>query len=249
MLTYLQSNGELNLSDFLIIGAQKGGTTWLYHLLKNQDEIFMPTIPKTHDPSEVRFYDERLNKGISWYEHIYKEGSNRIKGDKTHKYYLLPRHKISLIRKLQPEVKILLLLRCPIDRAWSDALMNLKRFNGIDYEGNEAIYKKHLLGKVYRGLYYQHIMRWFSVFPQDQIQIVIYEELVASPEKYLNEIAEFLGIKHFEVQSDLITKKFNTNPAKSVPIEIEELLKPHFEDDVNNLKKYFKNLSFKKWKI
>lgn len=248
-LTLLKSNNEYDLSDFLIIGAQKGGTTWLYHILKNQDEVFMPTIPQTHDPSEVRFYDERLNKGISWYEHLYQAGSDFIKGDKTPKYYLLPRYKISLIRKLQPDVKILLLLRCPIDRAWSDALMNLKRFNGIDYDGNEAIYKKHLLSKVNRGLYHRHIMRWFTVFPQHQIRIVIYEELVASPENHLNDIAEFLGMKNFQVKSDLITKKFNSNPAKPVPKEIEELLKPYFVEDVKNLKKSLKDLSFERWKI
>lgn len=247
ILTLLQSNEKHDLSDFLIIGAQKGGTTWLYHILKNQDEVFMPTIPQTHDPSEVRFYDERLNKGISWYEHIYQAGSDHIKGDKTPKYYLLPRYKISLIRKLQPDVKILLLLRCPIDRAWSDALMNLKRFDGIDYEGNESIYKRHLLGKVNRGLYHKHIKRWLSVFPQQQIKIVIYEELVAQPEKHLNDIAHFLEMKNFQFKSNLISKKFNSNPSISVPSDIERLLRPYFSEDVKRLKIAFSHLSFNKW--
>jgi hypothetical protein len=236
-----------SLSDFMIIGVQKGGTTWLYHILKAKDEVFMPSIQNTSDPSEVRFYDERMKKKISWYRNIYGGQLHKIKGDKPPKYYLLPKYKISLINKLQPNLKIIIILRCPIRRAWSDALMNLKRFNKIDFQGNEEVFEKHLIGKINRGLYYEHLMKWYQVFQKNQIHVIVYEQLIEEPHKHFKQLFDFIGLKNYQIDEKLINTKFNANPSQSIPKAVQELLKPYFVSDVRKLKKEFKHLSFEKW--
>jgi hypothetical protein len=228
-----------SLPDFLIIGAQKSATTFIYHQLNQLPDFFLPTIDSTSDPSEVRFFDERFRNSIDWYSSLYKGKQGKIKGDKTPKYYLMPLNKIRFIQELLPEVKILFILRNPIERAWSDAVMNLERFNGITFETNKDLYYNLLKARMVRGLYSKHIDRWRSVVSEDRFYIGIYDTLKADPEKFLVEIITFLGGDPTGLGALNLSKRVNKNPETPMPVEVNKYLKDSYHSEIIKLKKSY----------
>ena len=110
---------NLRLPDFLGIGAQKSGTSWLYENLKLHPEIYVS------EQKELHYFDKKLNDSLFSYSGNFKNGLGKVKGEITPAYSILQIEKICLIKKLMPRVKLILLLRNPIERAWSHALMDL----------------------------------------------------------------------------------------------------------------------------
>ncbi len=249
IVVFFSSRKNRVFPDFLIIGVQKGGTTWLYNILKAVPQVFLPNLKEARDPTEVRFYDERLKKGSKWYHELYRQKPNLIKGDKTPKYYIMPKYKLWLIKRLQPNVKIIIVLRCPITRAWSDATMNLKRFKGEGYSENRHHYIKYLHSKIHRGEYAKQLRKWHEVFPQEQIYITVYEEMIDNPVPFLKEIFEFLKLKEVNLNNLPINKKFNVNPKQEIPKEVVDMLRSEFKCDYSKLKKEYPNINFQRWPL
>ena len=108
--------------DFLGIGAQKAGTTWLYENLRRHPQMYLP------NTKEIHYFDWYFYKSIHWYcKHFMAVEKNKLKGEITPCYSTLSENKIKLIHKINPQLKIILILRNPIERAWSQAVMNLAK--------------------------------------------------------------------------------------------------------------------------
>lgn len=106
--------------DFLGIGAQKSGTTWLYKNLIKHPQLYLP------ETKEIHYFDWYFYKSINWYCQYFKSAKKtQVTGEINPCYSTLSEKKIKLIHKMNPKLKIILLLRNPIDRAWSQAVMNL----------------------------------------------------------------------------------------------------------------------------
>ena len=113
------SREGLTFPDFLGIGAQKAGTSWLHKNLRCHPQIYMP---KT---KELHYFDWRPHRSLNTYAREFAGGEALVKGEITPYSASLPRWCIRYIHKLMPDTKLILFLRNPIDRAWSQALMNL----------------------------------------------------------------------------------------------------------------------------
>ena len=119
---------DLTLPDFLCIGAQKAGTTWLHKNLRYHPEIYLP------DFKEIHFFNGGYkNHGLKWYSQLFEEKGSRIAGDITPAYSTLDKNKIEILHRILPNAKIILILRNPIERAWSAAKMHLCTLKGKDY--------------------------------------------------------------------------------------------------------------------
>ena len=81
----------------------------------------------------------------------------------------MPLDKIRLLSKAFPNTKIIFVLRNPIERAWSDVIMNLKRFNNVEYSDDKQRYLNLLKIISHRGLYSQQIKKWLRYFPKKQL--------------------------------------------------------------------------------
>lgn len=92
-----------NLPGFMIIGAQKAGTTWLRSNLRCHPEIYLPS-------TEVHYFD-RYNRPIQQYIRIYQSESNKISGDCTPLYSIIPQSRIRMIKRLMPQLKIIIWLQ------------------------------------------------------------------------------------------------------------------------------------------
>lgn len=241
-----RNSEEFIFPDFLIIGVQKAGTTWLYRNLNEQKGIFLPTLPNSSDPTEVRYFSHYFHKPLRWYSNLYKNHAEFIKGDKTPKNYLLPVSKIKFIRELNPNIKIILLLRNPVHRAWSQAVMNLLRFNSIHYKHFPKKYEKFILNNIPRGYYSGYIKNWYSVFSHDQILIGLYDDIKLSPKTFLKEVLDFLGYPLNDVKYKNIERRVNENPHEKIPLSIKEMLDSHYYPEIVKLINNY-DLNLKHW--
>ena len=108
-----------HLPDFLGIGAQKAGTTWLHENLRCHPELYLP------DAKELHYFDWDFHQSLRSYAEHFRDGADRVKGEITPGYSILSSIRIALIKDLMPDLRLLFLVRNPISRAWSQALMNL----------------------------------------------------------------------------------------------------------------------------
>lgn len=182
----------LNLPDFLGIGAMKSGTTWLHENLKHHPQIFLPQNKETYYFT-IKFDEYSLLS----YSRQFAHGKGLVKGDITPGYGILEEQRIRYIKKLMPDVKLIMLLRNPVDRSWSEAYMNLvvkpKRdistipeHEFCDYFKSEKCYG--------RSNYILILDEWLRVFPAGQLFVGFFDDIADRPKKLLLDIFNFLGV-------------------------------------------------------
>src|SRR5215207_874121 len=174
--------------NFLVIGAQKAGTTWLHRNLQTHPRIWMPK------EKELHYFDEKIRTDTSikdklfgkqptderwrrqvkrqlrgykkkfslqdfawdskyflmkpsdeWYASLFEQGRGKITGETTPDYSILGRKVIAHVHEIMPETKIVLMMRNPIERAWSQTLMELRELSSEGVSDEE--FHRHFEGK------------------------------------------------------------------------------------------------------
>lgn len=202
------------LPDFIIIGAQKAGTTSLFNYLSKHPDI-IPPITK-----EVHYFDGGLNpsidnfaKGEKWYKSHFPLRS-KLKNKKTFEaspLYLFNPLAPYRIKELLPDVKLIALLRNPVDRAIShyfhekrnnyDPLGELDAMKEEENRMTNLAINKDFKNREFikysyksRGRYYEQLERYFSLFPKKNILVIESERFFSNPECVLKDILEFIGV-------------------------------------------------------
>ena len=193
------------LPDFLIAGIQKSGTSTLWVWLARHPEVFFSW------PKELHYFsnDRNWEKGVDWYaSHFAEAGDARAVGEGT-PHYMNFRESIERIAGTLPDVRLLVCLREPAERAFSSYLHNARRDGRETRSFKDAIHQElaagprlpgpgrvdyTLLGYVNQGLYLQQIEMLLDRFPREAIHVVILEELSADPQRSYSEACRFLGI-------------------------------------------------------
>ena len=184
--------------DFLCIGAQKAGTTWLYEKLGVHPQVAFP------GRKEVHFWDLFHEKGTDWYSGLYRDLAGSVAGDITPAYAVLPRRKIQQVREFSGHAPLIFIMRNPIERAWSLALMNLRQLQETRFEG-ETLKPEHLSDEFFRwqmnlkgnrarSNYFACLTKWFEFFPREQFLLLDYEQLVNAPRETLISVSRHIGI-------------------------------------------------------
>jgi len=257
------------LPDFLIIGYLKTGTTSLYDYLIKHPQIIAAT------RKEIHFFDGYYYRGVDWYKAnfctlFYKKfleikiKSKIITGEATPNYVYFPDTE-NRIKKMLPDVKIIIILRNPIDRAYSDynyrkklGRGNLESISFHDAVKEEiakfANPKKNFLDDlmddykgldtrlpfVHLGIYLKTLKNWFEVFNKNQLFVIQTEELEECPQKVVDEVLNFLNLKPF--RSSNFGKK-NVGKYEEMNSETRKILfdfyKPYNEELENFLGKKF----------
>lgn len=184
--------------NFMCIGAQKAGTTWLYEQLRADSRIAFPA------GKEVHYWDGlRTSQPVAWYLGLFSD-PNRINGDITPAYSILEDETVAEISRVCPSTKVVFILRNPIERAWSSALMALSRSEMTLAEASDAWFRDHFQsrGSVLRGDYERTIRIWSRYFPEGtNFRWFFYDDLASSPARFLSEVSEFIGL---DGRSDLM---------------------------------------------
>jgi hypothetical protein len=185
------------LPNFLIIGSQKAGTTSLYRVLKQHPEIFMP------ERKELNFFfhDSEYAKGENYYRSYYSPTSDSAKavGEASPGYICHPQAP-ERIHKLLPDVKLILTVREPIERAYSQywdnrrSLSEYHSFSQVIDLALEDTYHPGRLGYFSRGTYIQYIRRYLALFPAENLLVLLFKDLKADPNVFYRRCFEFLGV-------------------------------------------------------
>ena len=238
------------LPDFLIIGAARSGTTSLYQYL-TQHPLVIPGVGK-----EVYFFDKKFDKGINWYKSFFptkisksrlesKLKRNCITGEATPRYLYHP-HTPKRVFDLIPNVKLIVLLRNPIDRAYSHYQMisgfgqeELSFEEAIEQEEkritddmkkmekNENFYSIYFYRKSYltRGIYVNQLKRWFEYFPREQFLILKSEDFYSKTPEVYQQVLDFLGLSKSELNS---FKVHRMGKHSAISTETRKKLADHF---------------------
>lgn len=224
--------------DYLCIGVQKAGTMSLINYLNLNPDIFCKE-------DEVHFFDNKNNNNnTKYYENLFIT-NKRIRGEKTPSYCYL-RYAIDQIYEYNPNIKLILLLREPISRAYSQYNMELNRRPNYERKFYMDEFKKeqhvrlneiHNNGDYYiaRGYYDEIIKYILSKFPEKNLYIGISEEIRNNPNYEYNKIYSFLGAKNIEINENLDThiRHYSTK----IPKDLESLLYNTYKSHNENLYK------------
>jgi hypothetical protein len=204
------------LPDFLVIGTQKGGTTSFYRLLTRHPRVRAATT------KEVHYFDVHFAKGIDWYASHFpaaNDGAGRTLTGEASPYYLYHPHAARRASQALPDVKLIALLRDPVDRAYSD--YNHKRREGrepLSFEEAVAAEKDRIAGErekmladesyqsvnyrrysyLSRGIYADQIEEWNRYFARDQMLVIKSEDFFSDPLSTLATSLSFLDLPRWE---------------------------------------------------
>jgi hypothetical protein len=175
---------------FLGVGAQKCGTTWLYHALSLHPQVQFPGC------KEVHFWDRTPRGDLTAYQRLFSHPV-KFEGDITPAYGFLP---LSVIREVYEQfgadLKLIYMIRNPLDRAWSAARMAVRRAEMEVSEASDYWFIDHFksYGSLQRGDFEQCIRNWRCIFGEASLLIVRYEELCANPLALAKRCADHIGI-------------------------------------------------------
>lgn len=227
------------LPDFLIIGGQRCGTSSLYYYLTAQHCI------RSAATKEVHFFDDYFTRGINWYRAQFPTSAYKyfvecvqhqhfLTGEAS-PYYIFHPHAPRRISAALPHVKLIALLRNPIDRAYSHHWLEVKgRYETLPFE--EAIrceqdritgerekmvndehyhsFKYRRFSYLTRGIYIDQIEYWLNFFPRDQFLFLKAEDLYSNPASVVRQTLEFLGVAANEIDTNKEFKKYKV-PSKT----------------------------------
>lgn len=207
------------LPNFLVIGVEKGGTTWLHAQLKKHPEIFLPNTKEIHFFNKYNsnfIAHDYFKFGLEWYGEFFKDyNGQKAIGEITPMYICDPEAPFR-IKQMLPEVKIIAILRNPVDRAYSHYWMAKQKNHTKIATFKEAIEQKEPRF-IERGLYYKQLKIYYELFDAQQIMVVFSDEVFKNPEYWISKICKFLGVNEFYFQNDrsIQEKVFEASAYKS----------------------------------
>lgn len=231
-----------SMPDFLIIGTQKGGTTSLYHYLTRHPQI-LPAAQK-----EVHFFDFNFERGLDWYESQFPpeaKEKNLLTGEAS-PYYLFHPLVPKRVKLLFPDVKLIVMLRNPVTRAWSHYNHEVRwGFENLSFEEAIAHESERLAGEVQkmffdetyysynhqhytylsRGIYADQLRTWLELFPKEQFLILQSEAFYANPADTLTQTLAFLELPPVEIED---YPKYNAGEYRQIPEVLQRDLTHYF---------------------
>ena len=240
------------LPDFLIIGTEKGGTTFLYWTL-SQHSYVEPATEK-----ELHFFDTRhwFEKDVSWYLSQFpaptrRDGQKVITGEAS-PYYLFHPFSPRRASTILPNVKLIALLRNPVDRAYSayndkaaagqeplsfeEALAEEEKRTAGELEkmfSDERYYSSNLRIYAYRsrGIYVEQLQRWHKYFAPDQLLVLKSEDLFADPIGTVESVQQFLNLPKRDMSIPSSAEERNSRSyspmAPATRQRLEQFFEPH----------------------
>jgi hypothetical protein len=215
--------------NFFIVGAAKAGTTSLYYYLSEIPGVFMSKIkePCYFSPNYIQRYPGETVTDKEEYLRLFESASSYIAMGEASPSYLWDPDSPKLIHKAVPTAHIIILLRDPIERAYSHYLQDMKFiahgkklsfYHDLmhNYKSQERVYDVSPL-YVEFSMYYEQVKRYFDEFGRQQVKVIIYEEFIQHPEQTVNDVLAFLGVNYTVTA---IRKQYNTNSVLRNPFSV-----------------------------
>jgi len=270
------------LPNFFIVGAAKAGTTSLQHYLNQHPDIFFPNnkenfffsgLKKNDFKGPRSDYAEVITENIEEYMGLYEKALGvKAVGEACVAYLYYFTQSINNFKKyLNANLKIIIVLRNPIDRAYSNYKHHVR--DGIEQlEFEDAIVQSIATQRMNEkwwwgfnyiepGFYYKPVKAYLNTFGKKNVKIYLYDDFQENPILILKDIFNFLGVDNkfepdvtvsFNVSDLIINKKFN-NFLFDINHPLKEFIRPVFINLLGNevtekIVNFFKNKNKRKLK-
>ena len=209
--------------DFLVIGAQRAGTTWLHRVLRQHPSLWLPPVKELHyfdrleikrtivDPKERRRVGLKQLLSLDpwlvsywlrarsdeWYARLFRgaKAKGLVAGEITPAYATLDESVLRRIKRLNDNIKLIFVMRDPVERAWS-AVNNAAKKGAADASSVEkSIKRARESGAAARSAYADTIKRLEAVFPANQVHYCFFEDLRDRPEALTSDLFSYLGVE------------------------------------------------------
>ncbi|MEL7034516.1 MAG: sulfotransferase domain-containing protein [Cyanobacteria bacterium J06592_8] len=260
----------LDKPDFIVIGAAKSGTTTLYEYLSRHPQIYMS---KVKEPDFFAL-DQNYERGLDWYQSLFSPAQpDQVCGEASTTYSRLHQHPktVERLAKCLPNVKLIYIIRNPVDRAYSfyqyrfkgsqrnpeflakrNELMTAKTFEEAIQQQSEFIDS---------SFYLYQIEKYLEYYPRESFLFLLMEDLTQQPLQALNQICQFIGVRpdidltqsgeivanQGKNQPEWYVRNQLTGPLKSVPgfQFLSRLIPKELKDQIYQMVRGF---SYKQWK-
>jgi hypothetical protein len=250
-----RGNGTPHGPDFLVIGAQRAGTTWLFRVLRQHPALWLPPVKELHyfDKPHVRrtFLDSKewvrlsrlrgaqpfdlwqLRYGFGlrrdeWYARLFRRAQSKglIAGELTPEYATLDEKIFRHIQSMHPNIKLVFIMRDPVDRAWS--AVNNDHKKGLlsgQFTEERALEWARSLEVRSLSAYMDTIERIEAVFPSEQLYFCFFDDLCDQPASFAAKLLTFLGADPTDLADIRLPNKVNTAAShKPLPVGFERAM-------------------------
>lgn len=177
------------LPNFIIAGGQKCGTTSTAAILAGHPDVFVPAM------KEIHFFDNesKVSRGVEFYQRFFRgAGLKRVILDITPNYMYAPEVP-QRIKSMAPGVKLIFLVRNPVDRAYSH-YWNSVRLQAVNSDFETALENNPVY--IEKGMYYKHLSRFLKIFQAEDILILRSEDLFNKPRIFIEKLSKFMDLDY-----------------------------------------------------
>ncbi|MFT4526019.1 MAG: hypothetical protein ACI85F_002181 [Bacteroidia bacterium] len=226
--------------DFLCVGAAKAGTTTLHDILIQHSDIYLPKFKEAHFFDQ----DENFSKGVDWYDKNVFGGvkKEKIIGEITPSYLYFNSVPQRIADSVGTDIKLIIMLRHPVDRAWSHYQMHHLRGNEkLTFEDSIKAESQRLtkdpltvsrFSYMDRGRYTDQIARYLEIFPRENLHFILFENFVKDIPSHIDQVLNFLGVEQEELNDQVKSNPPSAQKSRRLasilyqPSLIKSLVKP-----------------------
>lgn len=187
---------------FIGLGAQKAATSWIYAVLMDHPRV------RVSWPKEIDFFSKYFERGFQWYESFFENPSGHIAIGEVSPSYLHDKEAPQRAHQYNPDFRVIVSLRDPVDRAYSNHLhaVRLRLFTGEDLSFEAGLANNPMY--LERSRYNIQLKRWLEFFKRNQILVIVQEEIRKQPSEHARLLYRHVGVDE-SYCSDVVDKKVN----------------------------------------
>ncbi|USQ80453.1 sulfotransferase [Ornithinimicrobium faecis] len=196
------------LPNFLYIGPDKAGSTWLHEVLVNHPEIYLTPA------KDLYYFDRYFGRGEEWYQrHFADVTDQRVVGEVCQDYLSCAESPARIATTLG-RPKMMATLRDPVERAYSSYLYMRKHGEGPD-SFSEALRTKPTL--LDHGRYGTQLKRYADMFGRACLHVAVFDDLQENPQAFVDSVLEWLGVSPMVLPEEDLKSKLPASRARFVP--------------------------------
>ncbi len=194
--------------NFIYIGPDKAGSSWLHEVLLTHPAVYMPPA------KDLYFFDRYYDRGLPWYLDQFAGATDQhaVVGEVCQDY-LFNDLAAARIWESLGAVRTMVTLRDPADRAYSSYLYMLKQGERPGSFLDALVARPELLD---HGRYATGLARFFEVFGRDSVYVAVFDDLVADPQSFVDELIAWLGLEPLLLSDELLSARLPAARARSM---------------------------------
>jgi hypothetical protein len=225
------------LLTFMGIGSMRWCSTWLYQVMNLHPDVQM----SHRKEMDFFFLPQMLQHNLNWYEAHFRPNNGSepkpVRGEISPRYARLKAWQVNRIAELLPELRIILTLRHPIERVWSQTLYDFGRLQGRDVSNVRSVEFLRQLERArnkFSSDYLRTIKIWTKAFGREALHVSLFDQLRDDPETYVNDILKHIGASTpWRVPTEFVKKRvWSTKTLVKQQRDIPELVQWYIADQL-----------------